>query len=267
MSSAKHARIIEALKDQPRISQVPRYTCHDKEDFLEQVGRLAYPAILETKRSPTSRVQPDQVIPYLLSQHNDLMCQVRVGDYADPKIYSHQRQYDNLSLSDYIKRCVAGNLPEIGYAGRISFPEITIQKIAGEIPSFLSSDELFECFAWLGPASAITPLHKDSSDNFVIQVLGVKAWTLYPVRDIPLLDMHCPTPTDAPDFYISRIDLRRPQLEEMCAFLKAKSVSVLTCPGDILYIPAGWVHYVNCVQFSLTVNYWRKPELPPFLFC
>ncbi|KAH9838186.1 Clavaminate synthase-like protein, partial [Teratosphaeria destructans] len=127
--------------------------------------------------------------------------------------------------------------------------------------------------AWLGPRGTKTPLHTDPHQNVLCQVVGYKYIRLYPphesARLYPLgVDDNglCMDNTSSID--IARV--RRPPLgletevvgaaEEIHTryplFADAEFVEGILAPGECLYIPLGWWHYVESLSTSFSVSFW-----------
>lgn len=253
----KFRLILDKLKDQKIIETPLTVRLKHQHEFLEKVGRPAFPVIL--KRGNFAASSPQDSLEHLVNECGELCCMVRCGDYANPRTFS-DREFHEMKLREFLDQCESMKICDVGYAGRIQLPDEMNVRLIGATSDILVQDECLLPNAWIGPATSITPLHKDGSDNFIFQVVGVKAWVLFPVKCALSLDMFCPAPDTSSDFWVSRFDARRPS----GAFTSVPSLSVCTNPGDVLYIPAGWSHYVCSVTFSVSVNLWRRPELTPF---
>jgi ribosomal protein L16 Arg81 hydroxylase len=112
------------------------------------------------------------------------------------------------------------------------------------LPEYLNGER--KGFFWLGPGGTITPFHHDLTNNFMIQVMGRKRVRLIAPCETPKMQnqRHCFTPVDGRD-----IDLQR--------FPSMADVPVIDCelaPGEILFLPVGWWHFVAALDISLTIS-------------
>lgn len=114
------------------------------------------------------------------------------------------------------------------------------------VPEYLKEEEgQPQGFFWFGPAGTITPFHHDLTNNVMMQLVGRKRVRLVSPSDTPRMynERHCFTPVDgaAPD--VKRWPLLR-------------DVEIIDCvlePGEILFLPVGWWHYVEALDISITV--------------
>jgi len=108
---------------------------------------------------------------------------------------------------------------------------------------------------WLGSAMSCTPLHYDSYGvNLVAQLQGEKKWILYAPEESTNL---YPTrvPFENSSVYAS-VDPAHPQYFRYPRFRDAQALTVTLRPGDLLYVPKHWWHYVVAETTSLSVNSW-----------
>ena len=107
---------------------------------------------------------------------------------------------------------------------------------------------------WIG-ARTRSGLHYDTMDNFLVQVFGDKIAILA-------------APSDRKDLYPfgdniakSRID---PEQPDTGRYPRAKEVTFRVGtlgPGDLLYIPRGWWHFLRAPDRSISLNLWHEPAL------
>lgn len=117
-----------------------------------------------------------------------------------------------------------------------------------------------ESTLWIGTMGANTPCHLDSYGcNLVLQVQGRKRWHLFPPEDTSKL-----YPTRIPyeeSSIFSQVDVLHPDLRRFPAFQRARAHTVTLQPGQVLYVPRHWWHYVESVDpVTVSVNSWIELE-------
>lgn len=100
---------------------------------------------------------------------------------------------------------------------------------------------------WFGPTGTVTPLHHDGSNILLAQVRGRKLVKLIsPFFLGELYNTHeC----------FSDVDL---ELIDYQKFPLMKNVEILTVtlePGELLFIPIGWWHWVKALEVSISVSF------------
>ncbi|XP_076012749.1 HSPB1-associated protein 1 homolog [Genypterus blacodes] len=118
-----------------------------------------------------------------------------------------------------------------------------------------------ESTLWIGTEGANTPCHQDSYGcNLVLQVQGRKRWHLFPPEETSHL-----YPTRIPyeeSSVFSKVDVLLPDLKRFPEFKRASAHTVTLQPGQVLYVPRHWWHYVESVDpVTVSVNSWIELEV------
>lgn len=127
-----------------------------------------------------------------------------------------------------------------------------IPALRGDIvtPDYCLTGQLRSTNAWFGPAGTVTPLHTDPYHNLLAQVVGCKYVRLYSPHATPQLRPY----TEGLTTNSSTIDL-----DDAQAAAQLEGVpfwETLLRPGQVLYIPPGWWHYVKSLAVSFSVSFW-----------
>ncbi|KAK2840111.1 hypothetical protein Q5P01_013851 [Channa striata] len=114
---------------------------------------------------------------------------------------------------------------------------------------------------WIGTEGANTPCHLDTYGcNLVLQVQGRKRWHLFSPEDTANL-----YPTRVPyeeSSVFSQVNPVHPDLRSFPAFQRARAHIVTLQPGQVLYVPRHWWHYVESVDpVTVSVNSWIELEV------
>ncbi|EDW18074.1 bifunctional peptidase and arginyl-hydroxylase JMJD5 [Drosophila mojavensis] len=106
--------------------------------------------------------------------------------------------------------------------------------------------------AWLGPRHTISPMHYDPKHNLLCQVFGSKSIILASCADTENLYPH------ESEFLnnTSQIDAAEPDFERFPLLKGVRFYKLLLQPGDCLYLPPKWWHYVRSETASFSVSFW-----------
>jgi hypothetical protein len=109
--------------------------------------------------------------------------------------------------------------------------------------------------AWITAPTVTTPLHYDLMDNFYVQVAGRKRFVLLPPDEHFAVHIH---PAVHPSWRQSYLDLDSDtfmaQYAPLRDHLRAQAFEVVLEPGQVLFIPALWLHHVTTVGDEVSIS-------------
>ncbi len=112
----------------------------------------------------------------------------------------------------------------------------------------------------IGQRGCITPIHYDEQQNLFAQLRGYKLFILAS----PAYFSNIPTfPVGHPVDRQGILDIRLPDVARYTGFTHVKFVYALLRPGDIMYLPAYWFHYVESpLDETISLNFWFRSVSP-----
>ncbi|NOK00899.1 MULTISPECIES: cupin-like domain-containing protein [Myxococcus] len=205
---------------------------------------------------------------FFADRFGDTPVQVEVQRRQDPTLHWGEKEVLQTTLARYVEllssespkyylnfASVMAQLPELHRdVGSLDAYQVHHRPYPERVRRKLRLSPIF----WFGPAGAFTSLHRDPSDNLLVQVLGRKRLTLFAPEDTPNLyapwHENCSSGRCLGGY--SPVNVAQPDLERFPRLSRARGVDVLLGPGEILFIPIHWWHYVSSVDVSISVSYW-----------
>ncbi|WLI90778.1 cupin-like domain-containing protein [Massilia sp. R2A-15] len=239
----------EAIKDAaralPSISEVPRLGKLDAAAFRARAAE-GRPFLITgvVDRWPLTALTPES----LRERFSHLPVRARVGDYINTA-FAPDRAMQDMSMLEYLDLVAAGTQHLPPYLGNLELRELN--RLC-HWPTYF--DKMGPPRFWVGPAGTVTPLHCDYDDNIFAQVWGSKRIFLSPPHHDQFL---YPSEANA-ILFGSPVNPEAPDFDKFPLARQASLIEVIVNPGDMLYVPAGWYHYVRALTFSLSSNRWAR---------
>lgn len=230
---------------------IPRHHQLSRADFLQQYYSRNLPVII-TGMLDTCPAYTKWSLDYFQQHFSERMVEVQFGRNADQNYelnsIAHKRQ---IAFGEFVELVRSSGSTNDFYmtANNDSKNREVLSELWNDVPTlseYLRTDGAKQGFFWLGPAGTVTPFHHDLTNNFMAQIIGRKRVRLFaPYHSANVYNhRHCFTPVDG-----RAIDLK--------AYPTMAGVPVLDCilePGEILFLPVGWWHFVEALDISVTVS-------------
>ncbi|MCK0156861.1 cupin-like domain-containing protein [Cellulophaga sp. F20128] len=199
-------------------------------------------------------------LDYLVNLADDKEIGVLSGNYIQGDI-----RYKKATLKDYLLKL------KKAAENKESFTEyLTTLDIFNYLPN-LKGDTDFSIFekntaindiaAWIGPKGTVTGFHNDSGDNMYAQIKGEKLFILVAPDDNKFM---YPSPKYVNGAIASKIDITNFDAKKYGAFKKARFYKVVLQPGDVLFLPKRWWHYVQSLDSSISISNFGYSKLELF---
>lgn len=110
----------------------------------------------------------------------------------------------------------------------------------------------------MGTQGAHTPSHQDTYGyNVVAQLYGSKSWILVPPQESKgMLPTRVPYEESSVYSRINFKHLNRNSIDMLEGLKSCPVYRVTLGPGDVLYVPRNWWHFVENNNFAISVNTW-----------
>ncbi len=238
-------------------NDLPRISCARWLEVAERARRESVPILIEGVFSDSEAVRTWSLESFA-ERFGDLEVPVTVAlpEKRSPYLESHNPHGKRMTVDELIKRLREGERCYLNQASLSHFGTL-----GNEINlSLIAVPPIYSVNLWIGGRTR-SGLHYDSADNFLIQVFGIK----HAILVAPTYGRSLRLVRDNP----SKSDLSPDEIEgitESCFSQVTKWRSTLR-PGDALYIPRGWWHYLASGDLSISMNVWHGDRLEFKQYC
>lgn len=224
-----------------------------RSEFLEQYYVKNQPVILtgimQNWTAPT-RWTPE----YLKANYGQVEVEVQMNRNAD-RLYERKldQHRQKMLLQDYVDLVFANQSGNDCYmvANNHNLDRPELQGLLEDIeffPEFLDpTDRQGRMFFWFGPAGTVTPLHHDPMNLLLAQVQGRKLVKMISPHQTPWIYNY--------QGVFSEVDIDNPDYDRYPLFQKVRPIEFVLEPGEVLFIPVGWWHYVRSLEVSISLSF------------
>lgn len=208
---------------------------------------------------------------YLRDQCGEEIVEVMVGREADDHYEMNSEAHKQLMrFAEYVDTVTATEASNDCYlVANNHFLDSPgsrhLRQDLGVMPDFLDAAQpRGTVFLWFGPRGTVTPLHHDTMNVLLVQILGHKRVTLVPSAQLPLVYNDVAVYSD--------VDVEEPDGERHPLFAYSDRIELTLQAGDALFIPVGWWHHVRSLDVSISTSFtsfafpndyqWQHPGLP-----
>lgn len=232
---------------------IPRVPFLSQQEFLDQYYSQNKPVILTNVMQNWKALQrwtPD----YFKENYGHVTVEVQTNRDADPNYEINVDQHRKTMLfQDYIDKILQQGDSNDDYmvANNRTFSRPEMKDLLNDIeifPEYLNPDtKEGQIFFWFGGGGTVTPLHHDPVNIFLAQVSGRKLIKMISPQQTPFLYNEVGV--------FSKVDLENPDYHRYPLFRKVRSLDVILHPGEVIFLPVGWWHYVKSLDLSISVSF------------
>jgi len=251
----------------PPPEAVPTRTAFDPEAFSSEFRRPGRPVVLKGLAAGFPAVA--RWSPAFFREHYGDVPVVTVDGsqraLADLEAGAGSFHTEAMTVREQVDRMLAGRTDYVSFFGDLFSrdpglcEDIPLQQLEPLLSrKRFAANPLFKLF--MGASGTSTPWHCAELQNLFVQIHGRKDWVLAPPSSTPCLD---PRITGWNQQYChAMIDFRAPDLERFPLYRHTQLFHASLEPGDLLYIPPFWWHYVVNPTVSIGLALWWPNVLP-----
>lgn len=241
-----------------RVRPIPTVRAPSRQEFRERFERPRRPAVITGLFDGRDALTRWDL--HHLAEHGDMPVRVRVSRRDERQLFDGDMMaafdFRTVPLRDAVAR-MEGPGDEIWYVQHGELPKQP--SLAAEIGPFeylprrLASRSLL----WVCGPGTVNPLHWDTNHVALLQVRGDKRFVIFPPGDSSKLSSFVDGRIwRSTGLDLGAIDRRRfPRVDE------AEAWGCTLGPGDLLFLPYRWWHYMESVEGAISVSWWWAPSL------
>lgn len=184
------------------------------------------------------------------------------GDYRDLHAAASNRYFETdvgIPLALLLESMQAAKerpSPVLLYAAQVDLISLIPELESGirTPPMSAISERLYKRNTWLGPPGTVTPLHCDPYYNMFCQVWGSKYVRMYDHKHAQqLYPFSNPFLRNTSQVHV---DMHSKEYQDFPGFSEVPYLEHHLQPGEMLFIPKKYWHFVQALDISWSVSYW-----------
>lgn len=236
--------------EHPEAHLVPVAEIHAPFDrFVDDYKKLKRPVVLRGYH------KDDLAMNWTMESLRDRMPDQSVDLDVGDAMVTEGLTFEEMSLHDYINAIIEGNASKDGQTLYLQGFDI-FENIPGldkeiSFPHLRGMAVKEAMRGWIGPKGTVTGYHADLGDNQLSQLYGYKLVKLIAPQDEKLVYRH---KKYDPNGIACAVDADNWDQEKFPLLGTAIAQYVILKPGDSVFFPGGWYHYVKSLSSSISVN-------------
>ena len=232
---------------------LPILETFDRESFQRQYAIPMQPVILKGAAVSWSAVKT-WTPKYFAAKYKDVQItpKVNLPDAEVPYVYKDKNHSQEMTIGEFVELMQSRT--------RCYFDKVNMNCLE-ELHNDYDFKELGACNIhvtnlWVG-AFTCSGLHYDWCDNLLVQVHGTKKVVLVSPEDSPNLYPFADNHTK------SQVSCENPDIKAQPLVKNVTFLDGFLEPGDVLFIPKGWWHYLRSSESSIMLTCWYgTPQTP-----
>jgi len=238
----------------PRAGEIERRHKLPRAEFLNEYYSTNRPVII-TGMMDDWPAMKQWTLSYFATKFGEREIEVQTGRASDANYEIERGKHlSKMKMSEFLDRLRTTAATNDFYvtANNTSGNKAALSELWDDIvqiPEYLDSRDgsCFGGFFWMGPPGTVTPFHHDLTNNLMAQVMGRKRVLVAPSWDIPLMLNH---------FHVySEVDGRVTPPSPQPGRHQPQILECILCPGEILFLPIGCMHYVEGLDITVTMSF------------
>jgi hypothetical protein len=242
---------IQSRLDRIAPAQVPRHHRPSGDVFFDAYYRRNLPVVITGMLDDCAAMTKWSVV-YFQQHYGAREVEVQFGREADPQYEQNSIRHKRvMRFGDYADLVQNSGRTNDFYmtANNDTSNREALRELWQDVPAlapYLMPAPAGTGFFWFGPAGTVTPFHHDLTNNFMAQIIGRKRVRLIAPCEVNRVAnvRHC----------FSQVDGRHIDLQQFPAMAGVPVLDVELAPGEILFLPVGWWHFVEALDITVTVS-------------